>query len=107
MIRDLTVEEPRPMDATLRGYEWLPRMIDKAAAARTGTLGDYYRYPCPIDRTALDRLGIDADTFADIVERTETDDAVLDELGRVGIPTAAQAAFDPVTLNEELHSGGS
>jgi hypothetical protein len=32
------------MDATLDGYPWLPRMIDKA---RAGTLGDYYRYPCP------------------------------------------------------------
>jgi hypothetical protein len=26
----------RPMDATLDGYAWLPRMIDKSCAARAG-----------------------------------------------------------------------
>jgi hypothetical protein len=27
------------MDATLNGYAWLPRMIDKSRAARAGTHG--------------------------------------------------------------------
>jgi hypothetical protein len=41
-------------------------MIDKARASHAGTLGTYYRYPCPIDRACLELLGIDADAFRDI-----------------------------------------
>ena len=55
--KDLSTEEPRPMDATLAGYLWLPRMIDKARAARANTLGDYYRYPLLMDRVVGDAGG--------------------------------------------------
>lgn len=105
--KDLTREEPRPMDATLDGYPWLPRMLDKARAARAGTLGTYYRYPCPIDRHCLDRLGIDADTFADVAEREASGTAVVAELRARGARPPEQAAFDPVELNRQLHDTGS
>ena len=105
--RDLAKEEPRSMTATLGGYIWLPRMIDKARAARAGTLGDYYRYPCPIDITCLQRLGIASDTFADIVEATDSDDEVLTILKQQGVADPDKASFDPIKLNQELHNKGS
>ena len=95
------------MDATLEGYAWLPRMIDKARAFRAGTLGDYYRYPCPIDTTCLRRLGIDAVQFADICERATDDNDILELLRQHGVEPPERATFDPVKLNDELHKIGS
>jgi hypothetical protein len=97
----MTDQELRPMDAELEGYAWIPRMIDKARAARAGSIGDYL-YPCPIDRTCLRRLGLGAETFADIASTLVDDEGVLAELRRRGIPTATQAWFDPVALEHEL-----
>lgn len=95
------------MSATLGGYAWLPRMIDKARASRAGTLGAYYRYPCPIDRTCLELLGLDAEVFADIAQSTENNSQLLHALQQHSVATPEDAAFDPVKLNEELHSSGS
>lgn len=107
LTMDLTKEQPRPMDATLAGYTWLPRMIDKARASRAGTLGEYFRYPCPIDRACLAHLGVDAERFADLAVSAPSDDAVVDGLKQLGVPDADQVEFDPIALNEELHSNGS
>jgi uncharacterized protein DUF5069 len=101
---DLTREDPRPMDATLDGYVWLPRMIDKSRAFRAGTLGEYV-HPCPIDRRTLRLLGIDVTTFGDIVARSATDAEVLDGLRAHGIASAEDARFDPVAFEEELQAG--
>lgn len=105
--KDLSLEEPRAMDASVAGYPWVPRMIDKARAARAGTLGPYFRYPCPIDVVCLRRLGIDADTFADAAAAGIADLEVLDRLRRVGARPAHVASFDPVRLNARLHGNGS
>lgn len=105
--KDLTKDEPRPMDATLDGYAWLPRMIDKARAARAGTLGEYYRYPCPIDRNCLGRLGVDAETFADIAQHSASDDDIVQALREAGARPASEAWFDPVALNDQLHDSHS
>lgn len=105
--KDLSSEEPRPMDATIDGYAWIPRMIDKARAARAGTLGSYYRYPCPIDRTCLAKLGVDADTFADAATSADGDQDVIAGLQRQGAAPADEAWFDPIQLNAELHGNGS
>ena len=45
------------MEATLDGYVWLPRMIDKGRAKLAGTLGDTV-HPCPVDHTCLTRLRV-------------------------------------------------
>jgi hypothetical protein len=95
------------MDARLDGYPWLPRMIDKARAAQAGTLGDYYRYPCPIDAACLDALGVDADTFREAANRAVVDQAVVDELLKLGADTDRLLTFDPVQLNADLHRQGS
>lgn len=103
VAKDLSVEPPRPMDATLEGYAWMPRMLDKARASRAGTLGAY-TYPCPIDRTCQARLGVDADTVADLAT-TLDDEGVLAALRERGIPAAEEAWFDAVALEEELQAG--
>jgi hypothetical protein len=102
--KDLTWEDPRPMDATLAGYPWLPRMIDKARAADAGLLGGYYRYPCPIDLASLALLGIDAQKFCEIACKVVNDEDAVDELRRNGADLKRLAEFDPVRLNLELHA---
>ena len=105
--KNLEHEEPAPMDAKLAGYPWLPRMIDKARASKAGTLGTYYRYPCPIDAACLDLLGIDAGTFRTIASRAIDDQAVIEELATIGARVDQVVDFDPVQLNAELHRDGS
>jgi hypothetical protein len=105
--KDLAHEDPEPMDAKLHGYPWLPRMIDKARASHAGTLGTYYRYPCPIDAACLDLLGIDADTFRKIAAEAIDEQAVIDQLTTIGANAEQIASFDPVQLNHELHRDGS
>jgi quercetin dioxygenase-like cupin family protein len=83
----------RPLDATLDGYAWLPRMIDKSRAARAGTLGDAV-HPCPVDRRCLALLGIDVDTFGAVVARSDGDAEVLAGLRAAGIASAEAAWFD-------------
>ena len=91
----------RPMDATLDGYAWLPRLIDKARLARAGALGDIV-HPCPVDRRCMGLLGIDAGTLHAIVDREPTDAGVLAALRRHGIPPARDAWFDAPAFEVEL-----
>ena len=59
---DLTQEFPRGPREKMAGLVHIPRMIDKARAARQNTLGDYL-YPCPMDKIMLEFLKVDSDTF--------------------------------------------
>ena len=103
---DLRIHEPRPMDETLDGYAWLPRLIDKARASRAGTLGDLV-HPCPVDKKCLSLLGVDAKTFGDIASEHCDDEAILAELHRRGIPSAEEAWFDAPAFEESLHQSTS
>jgi quercetin dioxygenase-like cupin family protein len=89
------------MDATLDGYAWLPRMIDKSRAARAGTLGDAV-HPCPVDRRCLALLGIDFETFSDVVARSTDDAEVLAGLHAAGIASAGAAWFDAPVWEDAL-----
>jgi hypothetical protein len=89
------------MDATLNGYAWLPRMIDKSRAARAGTLGSVV-HPCPVDRRCLRRLGVAFSAFTAIVAASATDEDVLAGLREHGIASAADAWFDAVAYEDEL-----
>lgn len=102
--KDLSREDPSAMNATLDGLPWLPRMIDKARAAQAGTLGTYYRYPCPIDDACLALLEIDADTFRTIANQAEDDAGLVVAIVSRGARVDRLARFDPVQLNAELHS---
>jgi hypothetical protein len=105
--KDLAHENPAPMEAKLAGYPWLPRMIDKARASHAGTLGTYYRYPCPIDQACLELLGINADSFREIAHHATEDQEVVNGLADVGASLDHLRSFDPVQLNAELHRSGS
>jgi hypothetical protein len=102
--KDLSREEPAPMDAKLGGYPWLPRIIDKARASQAGTLGDYYRYPCPIDAACLALLGIDDDTFRETANRAADDHGVIDLLANIGARLEQLASSAP--RSEEDDGGG-
>jgi hypothetical protein len=70
-------------------------MIDKARASQAGTLGTYYRYPCPIDAACLELLGIDAHTFREIANEAVDDQAVIDQLAAIGAGAEHILEFDP------------
>lgn len=103
-VMDLTREQPRPMDATLDGYVWLPRMLDKARAALAGTLGSY-THPCPVDHTCLTLLGVRPDELRALVAAHPRDEDALQALRARGIPSAAEARFDPQAVEDELQAG--
>jgi hypothetical protein len=107
VAKDLARVDPEPMDAELAGYPWLPRMIDKARAAQAGTLGPYYRYPCPIDAACLDLLGLDASTFLEISHAANNNHQVLNALLSRGAGPERLAGFDPVRVNAQLHKSRS
>jgi hypothetical protein len=91
----------RAMDATLDGYAWLPRMIDKARHKQAGTLGGFV-HPCPVDRRCLGLLGIDAEQFGAVVAAHDDDAGVLAGLRELGIPSAREAWFDAPAFEAEL-----
>jgi Domain of unknown function (DUF5069) len=102
--KDLALEEPRPMDETLAGYAWLPRMIDKARAFDAGTLGDLV-HPCPVDLRCLGLLRVEPRRFRAIASRARTAADVLAGLEREGARSAEEAWFDAVAFEDALMRG--
>ena len=76
---------PRHWDAELGGIRWLPRLIDKARMKSRGELGSYLCGHSPVDRGLLKRLGLTTDEFTAIVDKSPTDDAVLEALRAHGM----------------------
>lgn len=105
--KNLAEEDPAPMDDTLGGYPWLPRMIDKARAGLNDSLGSYYKYPCPIDAQCLLLLGLSSSAFQEIAATAQTGGDVLHALAEAEAQLDAAKRFDPVALNERLHSESS
>lgn len=105
-ITDLTAHEPRGLDVELEGYAWLPRMLDKARATLAGTAGGY-QFGCPVDHTCMARLGVTPELILDLAARHSDDHAVLDELRTHGIPSAADAWFDGLRVEDELQDTGN
>ncbi len=101
--KNLAKEDPAPMDDALCGFPWLPRLIDKARSESAGTLGGYYKYPCPIDSQCLALLSITAAEFQKIATEATTARDVLLGLRKVGDLGASARAFDPLALNTRLH----
>ena len=104
VTKDLAREDPAPMDDTLAGYAWVPRMTDKARANRAGTLGTYV-HPCPVDARCLELLGIDAKRFGDIAVASTTGHELLAGLATAGVRSAEDAWFDPLALEDALQRG--
>ena len=59
---NLTEETPRGPREKIADLVHVPRMIDKARAARQNTLGEYI-YPCPMDKMMLEFLNVNSDSF--------------------------------------------
>lgn len=76
---DLRVNPPRPGTARLGDWVWLPRMIDKARATYHGNPGTF-SHPCSRDRVLLAQLGMSAEEFREIIDRTSSDEEVLAEV---------------------------
>ncbi len=70
---------PRSRHLAMGGVPWLPRITDKARAKLQGTIGDYI-YPCPADRKFLERLGISAEQFTEIIASCTTDEEVIERV---------------------------
>ena len=103
-IVDLNRRPPRsPYDTAVGGLTGLARMIDKARAVRTDTLGGYwFGEESGIDRAVLEFLGLTQDELLAGLDNGETDAAVAGWLGaRLDKPEEAIAAF-----NRELQNRG-
>lgn len=90
----------RGLDATLEGYAWMPRMFDKARGTIAGD--DRPDFGCPVDHTCMSRLGVAPDLVLDLVASRETDEDILAGLRQHGIPSAEDAWFDAVAVEDEL-----
>ena len=60
---DLALLIPRSPKAKMKGLIMLPRMIDKARAYSSNTLGEYI-FPCPLDKLVLEFLDTNHKEFA-------------------------------------------
>ena len=80
-------------------------MIDKGRAKLADTLGDVV-HPCPVDQTCLTRLRVSPEAFLAVLAEAETDADVLAGLRELGIPSADEARFDPIAVEDELQAKG-
>ena len=103
---DLRQTAPRPLDAELEGYAWLPRMFDKARATLAGAAGDYM-FGCPVDHTCMARLGVTPAVILELASRHAGDGELLAALKARGIPDAGDAWFDAPAVEEELQERGT
>jgi quercetin dioxygenase-like cupin family protein len=103
--KDLRVEQPAPFDCELDGYAYIPRMLDKARATLAGTNGNYL-FGCPVDHTCMARLGIAPQLVLELAAAHDDDHDVLGALQEHGIPSANEAWFDGVAVEDELQGPG-
>jgi Domain of unknown function (DUF5069) len=76
---------PRSPYLILGGYVHLPRLIDKARLHRKGLLQGYNYKTLGFDKHLLSFLGIDGDTFEEIANTLETDEAILERIQSIGL----------------------
>ena len=100
----MSAPQLRSMEATLAGYAWLPRMLDKARGTLAGD--ERPEFGCPVDHTCMARLGVGPDLVLDLARRHDDDQAVLGALREHGIPAPEQAFFDAVAVEDEVQAGG-
>jgi mannose-6-phosphate isomerase-like protein (cupin superfamily) len=103
--KDLRDGEPRAFGLELEGYAHLPRMLDKARATLAGTAGSY-QFGCPVDHTCMARLDLTPELVLDLAARHADDRRVLQALRDHGIPSADDAWFDAVLVEDQLQEEG-
>jgi Domain of unknown function (DUF5069) len=82
---------PRSPYEKLGGYVHLPRLIDKARLHRKGLLDGYNYKTVGFDKHFLAFLKLDGDTFEEIANRLEDDDAILEWVQKNGARHSAEA----------------
>ncbi len=103
--KDLRAGEPRAFGLELDGYAHLPRMLDKARATLAGTAGSF-QFGCPVDHTCMARLDVTPELILDLAARHADDRCVLQALHDHGIPSAEEAWFDAILVEEQLQDEG-
>ena len=74
--------KPRGRDMVMGDIPWLPRITDKARATISGVIGDYF-YPCPADKAFLERHGISAEQFTQLVKDNPTDEQMAEAVSKI------------------------
>jgi len=72
--KTISTSDLPPMGATLGGYRWLPRIIEKAKAKLRGEMPPDLMYGCGGDRPFLKKLGIDPAEFLQAVWKARNDE---------------------------------
>jgi hypothetical protein len=71
---DLTKQPPWSPRLTLNGLVGLPRLIEKARAAKFGQLGSYkFGSDSSLDKEILEFVGLPAEKFLSLVERIKSE----------------------------------
>ena len=65
---DLTKAFPRSPRMKMGGLVMLPRMIDKARAFNSNTLGEYI-FPCPLDKIILEFMNINQEEIIQLLRK--------------------------------------
>ena len=106
---DLNRRSPRsPYDDSLGGLLGLARMIDKCRAANAGRLGLYwYGEDSGIDRRLLALFDLSQEEFAEALKSRETDDDVVEWLGkRLDKTEAEKKAFNDTLIHLQPSTDG-
>ena len=82
---------PRRGRDEVAGALWLLRVADKGRASAAGTIHDYI-YPCPMDLGVLERWGVGATEFDDVLAQRPDDDSLREWFVARVAPERIQAA---------------
>ena len=87
---DLTVHKPRSVRATILGFYFLPRTVDKLRAELPGgNIGPYLNHDTGFSAFVVTRLGLDMNEFREAVAKAPDEDAIVEWLAaRVDASTA-------------------
>ncbi len=87
---DLTVHKPRSVRATILGFYFLPRTVDKLRAELPGgNIGPYLNHDTGFSAFVVRRLGLDMNEFREAVAKAPDEDAIVEWLAaRVDASTA-------------------
>jgi len=87
---DLTVHKPRSVRATILGFYFLPRTVDKLRAELPGgNIGPYLNQDTGFSAFVVRRLGLDMNEFREAVAKAPDEDAIVEWLAaRVDASTA-------------------
>jgi hypothetical protein len=89
---DLTKQPPRSTRATMLGFYFLPRTVDKLRAELPGgDIGPYLNHDTGFSAFVVARLGLDMNEFRDAVAQASDEAAVTEWVGARVDPSKADA----------------